>query len=74
MYWAMFFFEKKIFFNVLSNCKAMEANEHWDGATLGHMGMLCGIYFKLHITMLHTKYRSFVPCSFREDFFSFISH
>ena len=57
------------FFNVLSNYKAMEANEHWDGVILGHMGMLFRINFKLHITMLHTKYRSIGPCSFREEFF-----
>ena len=78
MYRAMWFLRRRLF-NVLSNCKAMEANEHWDGAILGHMGMLCGIYFKLHITMLHIKYKSFGPCSLRRMFFvvvffSCISH
>ena len=30
----------------------MGDNDHWDGALLGHMDMLCGIYVKLHITMM----------------------
>ena len=35
-------------------------------------GMLGRIYVKLHITMLHTKYRSFGCCGFREeDFFMY---
>ena len=33
------------------------------------LGMLCGIYVKLHKTMLHTKYISFGTCGFREDIF-----
>ena len=36
-----------------------------------HMGMLCGTYVKLHVTMLHTKYRSFGSCGFRKDFFTY---
>ena len=61
--------EKNIFFNVLSNCKVMRANDHRDVAILGHMRMLCGTYVKLHVTMLHTKYRSFGSFGSREIFF-----
>ena len=42
-----------------------------DGAISNPRGMLGRIYVKLHITMLHAKYRSFGCCGFREeDFFS----
>ena len=35
-------------------------------------GMIGRLYVKLEITMLHTKYRSFGCCPFRdEDFFMF---
>ena len=37
-------------------------------------GMLGRIYVKLHIRMLHTEYRSFDCCSFREEIFSCILH
>ena len=60
-------------FNVMYNCKVMRANDQRDVAILCHMGMLCGTYVKRHVTMLHTKYRSFGSCGFREDF-SCISH
>ena len=39
------------------------------GAISDPRGMLGRIYVKLHITMLHTKYRSFGCCGFREDDF-----
>ena len=32
-------------------------------------GMIHRIYVKLHISMLHTKYRSFGSCGFREEDF-----
>ena len=31
-------------------------------------GMIDRIYLEFHLTLLHTKYRSFRPCGFREDF------
>ena len=37
-------------------------------------GMLGIIYLKLHIPILHTKYRSFGCCGFREEDFSCIFH
>ena len=40
-----------------------------DGAISDPRGMLGRIYVKLHITILHTDYRSFGCCSFREDDF-----
>ena len=64
-------FKRRRFFNVLSNCKVMRANDHEDVAILGHMDMLCGTYVKLHVTMLYTKYRSFGSCGFREHFFMY---
>ena len=53
--------EKKIFLFFFSNCKSK-------GAISDPRGMLGRMYVKLHITMLHTKYRSFGCCGFREDF------
>ena len=41
------------------------------GAISDPRGMLGRIYVKLYITMLHTKYRSFGCCGFREDFFMY---
>ena len=43
---------EKIFFD----CMAKVANELLGGALLGPRGMICMIYIKLHITMLHIKY------------------
>ena len=48
-------FLRRRFFNVLSDCKAMEGNDHWDGTILCHMGMLCGIHFKLHTWLVPKK-------------------
>ena len=39
------------------------------GAISDPRGILVRIYVKLYITMLHTKYRSFGCCGFREDDF-----
>ena len=33
--------------------RLLRANDHRDVAILGHMGMLCGTYVKLHVTMLY---------------------
>ena len=44
------------------------------GAISDPRGMLGRIYVNLHITMLHTKYRSFGCCGFREEDFSCIFH
>ena len=63
--------EKKIFL-CFSHCKAMEANDPRGGAILDPRGMIGRIYVKLRITTLHTKYRSFGSCGFREeDFFMY---
>ena len=44
------------------------------GAISDPRGMFGRIYVKLHITMLHTKYRSFGCCGFsEEDFFHVLS-
>ena len=44
------------------------------GAISDPRGTLGMIYVKLHITMLHTKYRSFGCCGFREEDFLCIFH
>ena len=38
-------------------------------AILDPRGMTGRIYVKLHITLLHTKNKSFGSCAFKEDFF-----
>ena len=61
---------KKIFI-CLFHCKSMGANDPRGGAISDPRGMFGRIYVKLHITMLHTKYRNFGCCGFREeDFFT----
>ena len=56
-------------FLCLFHCKSMGANDTRGGAISDPRGMLGRIYVKLHITMLHTKYRSFGCCSFGEEEF-----
>ena len=57
-------------FLCFSHCKSMGANDPGSGAIFDPRGMICRIYVMLYITILHTKYRSFAPCGFREeDFF-----
>ena len=43
-------------------------------AILEPRGMIGRTYVELHMTLLHTKYRSFGSCGFREEDFSSISH
>ena len=62
---------KKKIFLCLFHCKSMGANDHGGGAISDARGMLGRIYVKLHITMLHTKYRRFGCCGFREAFFMY---
>ena len=57
------------FFMFFSNCKSKGAIDPWGGAISDPRGMLGKIYVKLHITMLHTKYRSVGCCGFREEGF-----
>ena len=59
------------FFLCLFHCKSMGANDPRGGAISVPRGMLGRIYVKLHITMLHTKYRRFGCCGFREDVFMY---
>ena len=47
----------------------MGAIDPWGGVISDPRGMLGRIYVKLHITILHTKYRSFGCCGFREEGF-----
>ena len=38
-------------------------------ANLDPRGMIGRIYVEYHLTLLHTKYTSFRPCGFREEYF-----
>ena len=49
-----------------SHCMTMEANDPRGRATFDPRDMLDRIYVKLHIPMLHAKYRTFRSCGFRE--------
>ena len=66
-------------FLCLFHCKSMGDNDPppQGGAISVPRGMLGRIYVKLHITMLHTKYRRFGCSGFREEdcftYFSIIS-
>ena len=51
-----------------SHCKFMGANDPRGGAIFDPRGR---IYIEDHYTLLHTKYESFVPCGFGEDFLCF---
>ena len=61
--------EKKIFFYVFSHCKSMAAIDPRGGAIFDPRGMIGMIYIEDHYTLLHTKYESFGPCGFGEEFF-----
>ena len=69
--------EKKIFyvFPIVSLRELLFPPPHTPrgGAISGPRGMLGKIYVKLHITKLHTIYRSFGCCSFREEDFNVFS-
>ena len=60
--------EKKIFL-CFSHCKSMGANDPRGGAIFDPRGMIGWIYIKDHYTLLHTKYESFGPCGFGEEYF-----
>ena len=62
--------EKKIFL-CFYHCKSMGANDPRGGAIFDPRGMIGRIYIEDHYTLLHTKYESFWPCVFGEDFFMF---
>ena len=51
----------------------MGANDPRGGAIFDPRGMIGRIYIEEHYTLLHTKYESFGPCGFGEDFFIFSS-
>ena len=59
---------KKILFYVFPIVSLWELLIPRCGSIFDPRGMIGRIYVKLQITMLHTKYRSFGTCSFREDF------
>ena len=59
------------FFLCFSHCKSMGANDLWGGAIFDPRGMIGRTYIEDHCTLLHTKYESFGPCGFGEDFLMF---
>ena len=64
--------EKKIFL-CFSHRKSMGANDPRGRAIFDPRGMIGMIYKEEHYTLLHTKYESFGPCGFGEEYFV-ISH
>ena len=66
--------KKTIFFYVFPIVSLRELLTPRGGPISDPRGMLGKIYVNLHITMLHTKYRSFGCCGFREEDFSCIFH
>ena len=60
--------EKNIFEAFFFHYKSMGAKEPPDVANLDPRGLIGRIYVGDHLTLLHTKYLSFGPCGFREDF------
>ena len=62
-----------MWFNVLSNCKVVRANDHRDVAILGHMGMLCGTCQAPCNDVVYHIQKLWVLC-FQRTFFPFISH
>ena len=44
-------------------------DDPWGVANLDPMGMIGRVYVEYHLTLLHTKYKSFRPCGFREVHF-----
>ena len=56
-------------FMFFSNGKSMGAIDPRAWAIFDHRDMIRRIYVKLQITMLHTKYRNFGSCTFREEDF-----
>ena len=62
-------FGEEDFYGFFSNCELLTPR---GGAISDPRGMLDRIYVKLHITMLHTKYKSIGCCGFKEeDFFMY---
>ena len=59
--------EKKIFF-IFSYYMTMGDDDLRSVANLDPRGMIGRIFVEYHLTLLHTKYTSFGPCGFREDF------
>ena len=59
--------KKEIFF-MFSYGKSTGDDDPWGVANLDHRSMIGRIYVEYHLTLLHTKYTSFRPCGFREDF------
>ena len=65
--------EKKKAFVCFSHCKHIGANDPQDGIIFDPRGMIGRIYVEHHITLLHTTYKSFGSCGFREeDLFIFL--
>ena len=63
--------EKKIFL-CFSHCKSMGPNDPRGGAIFDPRGMIGRIYTEDHYTLLHTKYESFGPCGFGEEYFFYV--
>ena len=54
---------------MFSRSKPMETIDPWRVAKFGLRAMIGTIYNGDYQTLLHTKYRSYGPSCFREDFF-----
>ena len=59
---------KRRFFFIFSYCMTMGDDDPRGVDNLVPRGMIGRIYVEYHLTLLHTKYASFRPCGFREDF------
>ena len=55
-------------FLIFSYCMTMRDDDPRGMANLDPRGMIGRIYVEYHLTLLHTKYTSFRPCGFREEF------
>ena len=51
---------------------SMGANDPWGRAIFDPRGMVGMIYKENHYKLLHTKYESYWPCGFREEFFFYV--
>ena len=53
-------------FSIFSYCMTTGDDDPRGVANLDHRGMIGRIYVEYHLTLLHTKYTSFMPCGYRE--------
>ena len=60
--------EEETFF-LFSYCMTLGDDDPRGVANLDPRGMIGRIYVEYHLTLLHTKYKSFRPCGLREEDF-----